>query len=81
MTINLCTNIAPFYLELISRKQVIVWQPTPLVMVATTVVVMIDGSQGCGERRSSGIDFWVKLKASFLQGLPGVCRSNLLLQW
>ena len=42
MTINLCTNLAPVSLELTSSKQAIVQQATPLVMMAPTVVVMID---------------------------------------
>ena len=42
MAINLCTNLAPVSDELTSSKQAIDRQLTPLVMVATTVVVMID---------------------------------------
>ena len=36
------TNLAPVSLELTSSKQAIVQQATPLVMMAPTVVVMID---------------------------------------
>ena len=42
MTINLCTNLAPVSVELTPSKQAIDRQATPLVMVATMIVVMID---------------------------------------
>ena len=41
-TNSLCTNVAPVSVELTSSKQAIVQQVTPLVMMAPTIVVMID---------------------------------------